>query len=288
MSSIEDNVETVKKEMGPQVGLLWFGIMTTAYAVLKYAGSSGIEKTTDMIYFLMYCLMVIVGEYFINLSVTGSVCGDTQWGLAITVTIIPWLIIFGLMNIMLSIFPGWLTPFSNTIGYGITKLLGISDTVNAMLLPEDSEEKNAELAKALAHIYVDKSLLINEIPNNVEGYETFIKNMSPLMKTDERLDDETIENFKNILATGENNSKAYRNIADLWSYVRLKYIVSEYIWLMLTGALVSSVSYNYIIGAGCSLSATEMKHRYDKYIDEEIAEEKRNKEQKERMYTVTE
>ena len=51
--------------------------------------------------------------------------------------------------------------------------------------------------------------------------------------------------------------------------VRLKDIVSEFIWYMLTGGLVTSVGYNYIVNSSCSLSATEMKKRHDEYVADE-------------------
>ena len=40
------------------------------------------------------------------------------------VTLIPWVIIFGILNVLLLQFPGWKAPFSNTIGYLIANIAG--------------------------------------------------------------------------------------------------------------------------------------------------------------------
>ena len=48
-------------------------------------------------------------------------------------TIIPWIIIFGVMNIDLIIFPGWVSPFANTFGYGAMNLLGLKDLLKVIL-----------------------------------------------------------------------------------------------------------------------------------------------------------
>ena len=51
----------------------------------------------------------------------------------------------------------------------------------------------------------------------------------------------------------------------------MKDTVSEYIWYMLTGTLVTSVSYNYVVNKGCHQSVKEMKKRrkaYEKRLEE--------------------
>ena len=63
--------------------------------------------------------------------------------------------------------------------------------------------------------------------------------------------------------------------------------VSEYIWYMLTGTLVTSVSYNYVVNKGCSQSVKEMKKRrkaYEKRLEEKQAASKVEP----KVYTTTE
>jgi hypothetical protein len=39
------------------------------------------------------------------------------------VTLIPWLMLFGVLHLFLMIFPGWMAPFANTFGYLVAKLM---------------------------------------------------------------------------------------------------------------------------------------------------------------------
>ena len=273
---------------GPQMAMLWFFVVTTLYLPVKYMYSGGGSST--LVYFAIYLLMVIVGEYFINLGTTSAMCGSTQWGTAISVTVIPWLVIFGLLNVMLKIFPGWLTPFSNTIGYAITKIMGAGDLFAKILQDEDMDNLPPETQKTLARIYSDKSLMINEIPSTVSGFAEFWRRLSPLMNADAPPANSYAE-VKEMLVykdTPEGKAPVEQSLAyQLYSYVRLKNIISEYIWYMLTGALVTSVGYNYIINTGCELSAAEMQQRHDKFMDKEAELAKAQEGTSARVYRST-
>ena len=54
----------------------------------------------------------------------------------------------------------------------------------------------------------------------------------------------------------------------LKNIIRLKDIVSEFVWYILSGMLVSTVSYNTIVNSGCTNSVKEMKKRHDEYEEE--------------------
>ena len=287
---------TIKESIpGPQLAMLWFFVITTLYVPIKYINwSVESEEKPTIVYFGIYVLMIIVGEYFINLGTTSAMCGSAQWNTAITVTIIPWVVIFGLLNVMLRIFPGWLTPFSNTIGYAVTKMMGVGDVfINILADPDGDSGLNDETKKALARIYSDSSLMINEIPANLSGFTTFWKRISPLMKKNEQFanngnyQEEMIERL-NYKVTPEGEDTKPQTLAyQLFNFIRLKNIISEWIWYMLTGALVTSVGYNYIVNAGCQLSVNEMQQRHDTFMDEEKELAKARGAKPERIYKQT-
>ena len=141
----------------PIFAIIVFLSLTIVYFVVKYLLG---ESSMSQIVFLIYIVTLILFEMKINLDVTKDMCGSSQWGTAFIVTAIPWVFIFGFLNVLLSIFPGWLIPFSNTFGYGIAKIAGIQDVFNDILAPKSGKGK---LAEALEHIYNDSSLLLNEI-----------------------------------------------------------------------------------------------------------------------------
>ena len=78
------------------------------------------------------------------------------------------------------------------------------------------------------------------------------------------------------------NANDYKD--KLYSLVQLKYAVAEYVWYILAGLLVTSVSYNYVINAACGINAAEMKKRHDKY-QELVDAEHEEKQQPKRIYT---
>jgi HSP90 family molecular chaperone len=166
------------------------------------------------------------------------------------ITTIPWTFIFVVLTYLLTLFPGWLSPFSNTIGYGVVLLGGIGSLMNNILQPNPKLVPNNPQTKiiqeSLAHIYADKSLLINEI--TLENFDYFWQMMSGIFKA------------------GVKDNLQLKN--QLYNMVRLKTLVAEYVWYILTGVLVTSVSYNYLVNSGCSKSADEMKKRHDEYEEQ--------------------
>ena len=238
----------------PATSMLWFLVLTSVYFPVKFYTHTPTKK---MIYGGIYILLLIVGEFFINLTLTNAMCGSNQWSTALMVTLIPWVMIFGILNLLLLTLPGWLAPFSNTFGYAIAKLAGLSDLMNEILrpkivskdLPKDSNL--IPVQEALAHIYSDKSLLINEITQT--NFDKFWENMSAVFKPGVK-----------------NNDSLKQKLLDM---VRLKDIVAEYIWYLLTGFLVTSVGYNYVVNSGCSQSVQEMQKRHDQYEKDEEAKQ---------------
>lgn len=210
-----------------------FIVLTFILFVVKYL-------TRDSIIInILYYLALIVSQYFINLNTTDSICGEYQYTNALLVTLIPWTIIFGLLNIILKMYPGWLSPFSNTIGYLIAKLAGVGTLLNKILVSSENDETK----KIITNIYNDKSLLINEI--NTYNFDTFWNKM-----VDSKL-------FNNI--------ETYK--LDLFKLVRLKELVAEMTWYFLTGILISSITYNYLLNVECSKSQDTMKELENDYIN---------------------
>ena len=52
---------------------------------------------------------------------------DEIIGEVFKVTIIPWVFVFASIIVLLMLLPSWLSPFSNTIGYFIAKVMGLTE-----------------------------------------------------------------------------------------------------------------------------------------------------------------
>jgi hypothetical protein len=251
------------KTPNPSAAMLWFFILTTLYFPLKYY-----LKSSEKVITIGYILLIIIIEYVINLDLTDKICGSNQVLTAIFVTAIPWILIFGVFNLMIMLFPGWLTPFSNTFGYGFVKILGLSKVIHEIFKPKattnlkflSNSDKNIQ--QSLAQIYGNESLLINQItPSN---FSKFWDTSSILFKSGVK-GDPTLK-------------------GKLENFVRIKYFVSEYIWYILIGSLITSASYNYILNAGCKKPISVMNNNDDKI--KEIEKKKLNKEP-ETVYKIT-
>jgi hypothetical protein len=231
--------------------------LTFIYAVLRFKIT---ERKLSMIVSSLYILVLFVSFYFINLAITKEKCGSVQAGTALIVTAIPWLFVFIVMVLLLSIFPGWLSPFSNTFGYLFAKLAGLKSVMNKIVAPKmNVTADNKSAVSALSQIYGDQSLLINQI--TTENFEGFWEKMtSAHLFTD--------------------NAGDYKNA--LYNLVRLKTVTAEALWAFLTGGVAIAISNSFIAGTACKQSAKEMMEKHNQYESETA----NNETKQQRIYTV--
>ena len=222
----------------PTSSIIFFLVLTLGYFITKYYLDTPVISA-------IYFLTLIIVQYFINLSLTSEICHESQYGLAMTTTLFPWLLIFGTMVVFIKVFPNWLSPFSNTFGYLFTYMTGVNDFLMEILKPES---KNSIVAK----IYENKSLLINSITleNITDWWDNMSKQPNGILKS----------------TAGGNTSDAFKQLE---KFIKLKTNVAEFIWYTLTGVLVTSVSFNYILNSGCTQSAGEMEKLHNEYLEQE-------------------
>ena len=122
----------------PNLSIAIFVITTMFYFIIKYNSES-----YSVMLFIVYVLFVIGGQLGTNVSLTYAICGELQWKTAIVTTFMSWTIIFGSLNFALTMFPGWLRPFSNTFGYGIAKLAGLDNVFIKILKPQNEIQNNS-------------------------------------------------------------------------------------------------------------------------------------------------
>lgn len=263
-SNPPDFIDKLTSTPNPAVAMIYFFIVTAVYCIITIfmGGSNGMQK---IIMKSCYMLAIVVGEYFINLNLSYQMCKVYQWQTILFITIIPWLLIFAVMHLFLSMFPGWLSPFSNTFGYLVVKLMGLPDLMKE-LKPEKSPD--AQAFQAISSLMNDPSLLINQyspesikdIPDPSDSTGVKLIQTRPIFNGvwESLKASGVIKQFDNIKENDKNRDKLYK-------YVDMKYTISELIWNLLAGGLVTSVSYNYIIGIGCAKSAEQIKQQHDAY-----------------------
>lgn len=246
----------------PNVGLLIFILLTIPYFIFQYKT----EEKHSAVAFISYMIILFITQIGINMWVTKGLCGEIHTKSAFIYTLFPWIFIFGIMYLMITIFPGWLSPFSNTFGYGVTLMAKINDVLGNILKSKE-QTSDKDLSETLGKIYDKPSLLINEIPNPNAGFDDFWHKM----KEGGLLNSDVVGDSKNAL------KEKLRNL------VRLKFIVSKSIWFLLTGILTISTSYNYLIQSSCETSVKEMERRHDEY--KKLVEEKPEDTEDKRVYS---
>ena len=215
-----------------------------------------------------YLGMVVVSQLFLNIGYLMSKCGgslDKNIGAAALFTFIPWILIFGVMLVVLIIFPGFKSAFSNVIGYYVVAgkandifgsiLLGTD--LNEMIEKTNDEQKKSELTKAaeaIIKICGNKSILINQM--SPDNFLQIWEKLKPLM----------------IIGSYE-NSEIKQQLLDL---VILKDNIGEAFWYVYTSILISSIVYYNLATRGCIKSVEQIKTDHDAYIQKQEELNKQN------------
>jgi hypothetical protein len=239
----------------PGSSIIYFILVTMCFlffTLFSINSSKNIEainsaKNNNIINFV-YILFIIIGSYFLNIHNSRIICDQSiEWNYILLVTMLPWIIIFILLFFILKLFPGWITPFSNTIGYIFISILGVEQTLKELMAKtddiKDDPNKN-ELVKAINTINNNKSKFINQIDIDLSNFENFIEEL----------------NKANIIGQVDTNDP---NIMKLYKLITIKHVIGTLVWYILAGILISSISYNYIIGISCEKSVEQIISDYE-------------------------
>jgi hypothetical protein len=249
-------------EVSSSVAIFYFFAVFLAYSYYKYTKNGEISPGINILIFLI----LVIGEGFINLGISTGICqGAAQPYSALVATILPWFLVLGLLTMLRVMMPGWLIPFENTFGYLFVSIVtDLKDVFNDILAPQynlDPSKKvqgggagpdagsegellekmqKRDIGRALEQIYSDQSILLNEL--NLENLDAFWKGFSE----------------SHLIKPGKEESKD-----KIKKFILLKSIVGEFVWLILTGFLVVSISYNYLLNIGCTYTKEQQQARAD-------------------------
>ena len=144
-----------------------FSIITVIFSSIKYYVSESSyppDKSTSLTITVLYVVLAIVIQLSINLLNTKRLCSTRPLG-ALVHTFLPNALIFIAVLMIIRNKPGWLRPFSNTIGYGIIALFNDLKWLSDLA----TKDKDKTLIKK------DNSLFLNELtPSN---FTSLVKEM---------------------------------------------------------------------------------------------------------------
>ena len=240
--------------------------------------------TNSYMYLAIYVLIVIIIQFMVNSSIISSNCGGNiteNMGMAGVLTFLPWILIFGVLVLILTVYPGFKTAFSDVVGYYyisssankiLTELLVNKDVEKKLLEdPNMTPEKKIAMESAadtIIKICGNTSILINQIvPSNFDQYLSLLR---PLMKDRYQVDSPTTTQIQN----------------ELFELVVTRDNVGEAMWYMYTGLLLTSIVQLKITSRGCSSNPSTMEANYQKFVeaDKKAAAEKAKSD---KTYTMT-
>jgi len=284
-------------ELSSSVAIFFFLAVFGAYSYYKHTKKGVLSGGITFLFFLV----LITGEYFINLAMSKDICGFDQEKTALIATVLPWFLVLGVLKAALVVFPGWLSPFSNTFGYiFVSAATDLNDVFNNILTPQfdlapesqknpsvmsgggaggdssgslqdsadipaDEIKNKRDIGRALEQIYTDQSILLNEL--NLDNLDRFWDSFkeSRLIRPSAKVED--LEKIRTFLI--------------------MKSIVGEFIWLVLCGLLVVSISYNYILNMGCSFTPEQQKIRAQVLKEKQEDAKKKADAEKNKVLTIT-
>lgn len=266
----------------------------------------------EKIYLAVYFFAILIVQFIINAYVVTQACGGSitqNIGASGGYTFIPWTVLFGIVIVVLMIFPGFKSAFSDVVGYfyvagSANKLLTdllinekVSDQIekatggenvnqpqvlppatpatpqgtqgNIRLVGGTTKKELEKAADLIVKICGNTSILINQIVPS--NFVEYWNILKPLMKSQYQND--------GPLANEKRN--------ELFELVVTRDNVGEAMWYMYTGLLIASVVQLKITTRGCAVNPKQMAKNYQNYVAEQEQSEQQQQQATSTVYTIT-
>ena len=265
--------------------------------------------SNSYLYLAIYLLLVMVIQFIVNASIISTTCGGNiseNMGAAGVFTFIPWTLIFGIVVIVLIMYPGFKSAFSDVIGYFyvsssanklLTDLLVNTDlekklspasemtpAPDVIAVPQNVEqqtnniiggsklekEQMQDAADLIIKICGNTSVLINQIvPSNFNNYWSLL---TPLKK----------DKYKN-----NSSAETIKLRDELFDLVVTRDNIGESLWYIYTGLLLTSIVQLKITSRGCASNPKTMQQNYQKFLDKEDEAKAKQEQSTSTTYTIT-
>lgn len=254
------------------------------FSVRSYLIKGSSRLITNFVYFGI----VVITQYLTNLNAMHVMCDNWQYGIVFFITIIPWVLVFGVITLILNFMPSWLIPFSNTFGYAGAKLSGINKLLQKLMIDPEQIRNKANASgmseaqrKTLDTLYFitkDPSLIVNELTCFGSSTKTDA-NGNKIVDCKGNFED-IYKKLTNVVFKPITSEEDYKNKDNLRKMVQFKETISEAIWYLLFGSYTVMITNMTIVNSGCNTSAAMMRKRYAKYkadVEESKANQPKNK-----------
>jgi hypothetical protein len=292
-SSKSSNSKTTSSAIPKSSGatMMSLGVFILVTLIFFSVRSYLIKGTSRFMTTFVYFGLTVISQYITNLMAMHVICKNWQYGVVFFITIIPWVLVFGIITLMLVFMPSWLIPFSNTFGFGAAKIAGINQMLNQIMInpqqirenanrsPDGMSEDQRKMLDVLYFVTKDPSNIINELT-------CFASNSKRDPETGKEITDckgnfeEVFSKLTNVVFKPNVDPKLKDKLRKM---VEFKETVSEAIWYLLFGIYTVMITNMTIVNSGCNTSAAMMRKRYAEYKSE-LKQTKEN-EPKNKVYT---
>ena len=241
---------------------------------------SGVE-TKNLTSLGIYFAVSIIIQFIMNTIYIVNKCGGSasnNVGAAAVITFFPWLFIFGAVVMILIIYPGFKTPFTNVVGYFaisgsaneiITSIfdtdVNIEEAMNQEGLTDQMKTDRKRSAELILKICGNKSLIVNQM--SPENFLSVWNGMKSLMKQ------------------GQGDFSKERQ--DLLNLVVMKDNIGEMMWYIYTAVLLSSIVSFKMASRGCVKSVEQLKASHDEFLLQEADARKQQEINNTQTVTIT-
>jgi len=275
-------------------------------------------------YLAIYLLLVMVVQFMVNASIITTTCGGSitqNLGASGVFTFIPWTLIFGVLAIILTIFPGFKTAFSDVIGYFwvyisanklITELLINKDVEKAlnrdnsgqgMVMTEPSAPPMDQVEPPPSYdqsVKMGGNKRIKGLKGGAltkeqiqEAADTIVKicgNNSVLIN---QIVPSNFSEYWQILTPlmkeqyQNDGPEATKMKEELFELVVTRDNVGEAMWYIYTGLLLTSLVQLKMTTKGCASNPQTMEQNYQKFLQSEQQAKSKNELSTSTTYTIT-
>ena len=257
---------------------------------LKYNDMTNTENynnylNSNKLFLAVYFFAILVIQFIVNAYLITETCGGNitqNMSASGTFTFIPWSLIFGAVIVVLMVYPGFKSAFSDVVGYFyvsnsanklLTELLVNKDIQNNIDADGSSTpQQKANMQQAadmIIKICGNTSILINQmVPSNFVEYWNVLR---PLMKPQYQTDGPQTD--------------AKRN--ELFELVVTRDNIGEAMWYIYTGILITSIVQLKIATRGCITDPAQMAKNYQNYLTEQKAAKTQEEQATSTVYTLT-
>ena len=210
---------------------------TFLFFVLKYRFFPNTGQIWILGFLAISCLLQL-GQN-IHLTTLPALCGKMDVKMALYSTLIPWLVIFSVFTLLLTVAPGWLRVFSNTFGVAAAEAYGLKGTLNDLFstMPKHEDPKMMQL---IEQIYLDKMSLVNELNIDDVTEEPFTFPAIKKLVAMKVIPDSILSDEKKPI------------LQQLYRTLQLKDTVGYFFWFLLIGIFCILVSTLTLLSSNCT------------------------------------